>query len=232
MTSPLVEMSGISKRFGALTALRDIHLSLESGSSHAILGPNGAGKSTLLRILAGLARPTRGQIRIRGAGPDRSGVGYLGHATLLYPELSARENLVFAARLYGLRNPVGRAEELLAEEDLERWADRRTGGFSRGMAQRLAIARARIHDPQLLLLDEPFTGLDGPAAQRLCRRLGELNARGHALILVTHEIQRAVDLTRSATILVAGRIRGQLEDESLDATRAEAAYAEIVERTS
>ena len=167
-------MRGIEKRFGAVAALRGIELEVASGQALAILGPNGAGKSTLLRILAGLARPTAGHCEIRlgdtalrpGRAAARARIGFAGHATLLYPELSARENLMFHGRLQGVRDPGSRADELLREEGLEDFADRRAGTFSRGMAQRLSIARARVQRPPLLLLDEPCCR-DEPSGPRL-----------------------------------------------------------------
>jgi len=229
VSSPLLTLRGVEKRYASVTALGGIDLKLHPGESLAILGPNGAGKSTLLRIMAGLAHPTSGSLEFAGGRHDRSRIGYLGHATLLYPELSARENLVFAARLYGIADPGARADELLGEEGLAEVADRRAGGFSRGMAQRLSIARARVHAPSLLLLDEPYTGLDEPAARRLTSRLQTLSAEGHALALVTHEIGRAAQLAKSALILSAGAVACQIQGDPLDETDLAAAYTQILE---
>ena len=181
-----------------------------------VLGPNGAGKSTLVRIVAGLLRPTAGTIEFGEAHPAkrrnvRGQIGFVGHATMLYPELTARENLVFAGRLHGLDNPAERARELLAEEGLEAWSDRRTRTFSRGLAQRLAIARARVHDPRVLLLDEPFTGLDGAAADRLAERLERLRDDGRSLVLVTHDFRQASRLGDQALLLGNGRVAYRAE---------------------
>jgi heme exporter protein A len=229
VNSPGLALHGIRKRYASVTALHGIDLTLAAGESLAILGPNGAGKSTLLRVMAGLAHPTEGRVEFAGGKPDRRRVGYLGHSTLLYPELTARENLVFVGRLYGLRNPTARADQLLAEEGLEAVAERKTGGFSRGTAQRLSIARARVHAPELLLLDEPFTGLDEPAAQRLTDRLKVLAADGHGLVLATHAISRAARLAQSALILVGGAVQHRSSGGDLTEAGLRAAYARALE---
>ncbi|MDG2334141.1 MAG: ABC transporter ATP-binding protein [Myxococcota bacterium] len=229
MKSPLLTLRGIEKRYASVKALGGIDLELRAGESLAILGPNGAGKSTLLRIMAGLAHPTSGTLEFAGGKHDRGQIGYLGHSTLLYPELSARENLIFTGRLYRLDDPAARADQLLAEEGLAEVADRRAGGFSRGMAQRLSIARARVHAPSLLLLDEPYTGLDEPAARRLTSRLQSLSTEGHALALVTHEISRAALLAERAVILKAGSVADRVENEALDEAGLARAYARALE---
>jgi len=174
-----------------------------------VLGENGAGKSTLLRILAGLVRPTSGSVAIEGSVLERRTarrrIGYSGHANLLYPTLTARENLCFAGRLYNVANPHERAAELLAEYGLSATAERPVAKLSRGTAQRLALARSLVHDPRILLLDEPFTGLDLNGAQALMQRLRRLRADGRAVIFVTHEIDRATALADAALVLQKGR---------------------------
>jgi len=137
----------------------------------------------------------------------RGEVGYVGHATLVYAELSARENLAFAARLHGQRPSPARLDEILEDFALQEVADRRAGTFSRGMAQRLSIARAVVHEPALLLLDEPFTGLDELSAERLSNRLSAQRARGRTLVVVTHDPRRAVELAERALVLDRGRVR-------------------------
>ncbi len=226
---PLVSLRALEKRFGAVSALSEIDLDVAPGESVAILGPNGAGKSTLLRVIAGLAHPSAGTIERPDASAPRAGVGYLGHATWLYPELTARENLVFAGRLHRIADPGARADALLEEEDLTAVADRRTGGFSRGMAQRLSIARARVHEPVLLLLDEPFTGLDHTAAGRLVARLRGLREAGQALILVTHELDHASALADRAVVLRAGRIVARIDADGLAPDRLASRYAEVTQ---
>jgi heme ABC exporter ATP-binding subunit CcmA len=228
-----VAARGATKRFAGAAALDGLDLDLAAGASLAVVGPNGAGKSTLLRLLAGLARPSAGRIEIDGRPPThriaRAALGYLGHSTLLSPGLTVRENLVFAARLYGVAAPRERAAEQLASEGLLALAERRAGALSRGQAQRVAIARALIHAPALVLLDEPFTGLDRGAAQRLAARLAELRARGHTSVLVTHGLEHVRELADEALVLCAGRAtwRGRV-DASSDAL--ERAFADALAR--
>jgi heme ABC exporter ATP-binding subunit CcmA len=207
----LVEVEALEKRFGAVRALAGVDLAVPAGHVVAVVGPNGAGKSTLLRILAGLARPSAGRIRVgsflaQDRRRARGAVGYIAHATLLYPALSAFENLVFAARLYGVTDVRARARSLLSEHDLEAVADRPAGSLSRGQAQRLAIARGLVHDPRVVLLDEPFTGLDPTSAERLQRRVRELAGAGRAVLLVTHDLAQARALGERVLLLVGGRI--------------------------
>ena len=229
MSVPLLAMRGVGKRYAAVRALRDVDLEIQPGQSVAVLGPNGAGKSTLLRIMAGLAHATEGELEFAGGRPDRGRVGYLGHATLLYPKLTARENLLFAGRLYGVSDLRARADRLLEEEGLADVAERRAGGFSRGMAQRLSIARARVHDPELLLLDEPFSGLDEAAAARLGARLEILGDAGHTLVFSTHEIGHAARLAGSALVLVAGAVERWIEGNGMTESGLRAEYAQALE---
>ncbi len=216
----------LEKRFGAVVALGEVDLDLEEGAALAVLGPNGAGKSTLLRILAGLLQPTGGEFSVQGhpqgSVAARSRVGFVGHATQLYADLTARENLRFAGRLHGLLEPAARADQLLEEEGLSGVGDRRAGTFSRGIAQRLAIARCLVHDPSVVLLDEPFTGLDRRSAERLAERLRRLPARGRSLILVTHDVRHVAAVADRALVLSGGRIchraaAAELSPEALDA---------------
>lgn len=220
MSSIRLRGEAVEKRYGRVAALRGVDFEIAPGESVSILGANGAGKSSLLRILAGLSRPSGGRFEALPAddgGPAvsaplrretlRAHVGYVAHATLVYAELSARENLVFAARLHGRRPSVDALDEVLDAMGLLEVADRRAGSFSRGMAQRLAIARAIVHEPSLVLLDEPFTGLDEHAGSRLAERLAGLRAAGRTLILVTHDPRRTVALSDRALLLHRGRLR-------------------------
>ena len=211
MNAPAVEARGLAKRFGPVVALHPLDLSLAPGRVLAVLGPNGAGKSTLLRLLAGLARPSGGTLAVAGEAADRRArrarVGLVSHATGLYPALSARENLAFAARLHGVADPGARADALLARFELGPLAARRAGTFSRGTAQRVAIARALVHEPAVVLLDEPFTGLDARAGDLLEGLVRELAAGGRTVVFSSHDLPRAARLADEALLLVAGRGR-------------------------
>ena len=228
MSAPAIAARSLEKRFGRTAALRGVDLEVPPGSSLSVLGPNGAGKSTLLRLLAGLGRPSSGSLEVAGhpahAREARARVGYIGHATLLYATLSARENLVFAARLQRVRNPGARADALLEEEGLAQVAGRPAGSFSRGMAQRLAIARGLVHDPQVVLLDEPFTGLDRRSAERLAQRLRDLHREGRTLVLVTHDLERALESADSAVVLSRGRVALATSGGAENAAELERAY--------
>ncbi len=232
MNGAALAARGLSKRFGPVIALDSVDLDVPAGSALAVLGPNGAGKSTLLRVLAGLARPTRGTLQL-GAEREprrslRGQVGYVAHATFLYPELTARENLLFAARLYGVSDPGARADALLAEQGLEAVGGRATREFSRGMAQRLAIARGLVHDPAIVLLDEPFAGLDRASAERLSQRLQRLREAGRTLVLVTHELGRASALSDAAIVLSRGRVVHRADGAALAPAALEHAYLAAV----
>jgi ABC-type multidrug transport system ATPase subunit len=230
VTPPAVAVRGLEKRFGPVRALRGVDLEAAEGSLVAVLGPNGAGKSTLLRCLAGLALPSAGSIEIHGEraerGRLRAQVGLVAHATFLYGELSVRENLAFAARLHGVADARGRAGALLAEDALGEWAERRAATLSRGLAQRTALARARVHDPPLLLLDEPFTGLDPSSAERLAARLRALRERGRTILLVSHDLARVAELADHAVVLRGGRVADRASAAPLDPARLAEAAAE------
>ena len=210
MSAPAIAAHGVGKRFGRAVALRDVSFEVQEGETLAVLGSNGAGKSTLLRLCAGLARPSAGSLEVAGLAPGRrearARVGYVGHATSLYPALTARENLIFAARLHALDHAPERADAALSREGLASVSSRRAGGFSRGMAQRLAIARGLIHDPEIVLLDEPFTGLDLRAAARLDERLQALREEGRSVVWVTHDAERAARQSDRALVLDNGRV--------------------------
>jgi len=225
---------GLEKRFGPLVALHPLDLELAPGAALAVLGPNGAGKSTLLRLLAGLARPSAGTIEIgaqtRSRAQRRRSVGLVGHATFLTPTLTTRENLLLAAKLYGVAAPAERAARALAEEELEAVAERRAGALSRGLAQRAAIARALLHDPKLVLLDEPWTGLDARAAARLSTRLEAEKRAGRTLVVVTHDLGRVVGLAERALVLARGRASWLEAAALLDERTLAAATADAVAR--
>jgi heme ABC exporter ATP-binding subunit CcmA len=211
-TPVAIRVERLGKAFDARPALRAISFSVPAGATLAIFGPNGAGKTTLLRTLATLARPTSGQVEVGGydavreAQEVRLRAGYVGHQPHIYEELTARENLHFFARMYGLRDGKSRAEALLALVGLMAKANERARTFSRGQAQRLALARGLIHEPEVLLLDEPDTGLDEDALALLERIIAERRARGQTTALTTHNLERGLRLASDALTLVAGSV--------------------------
>jgi heme exporter protein A len=231
---PAVLACGLEKRFGPLVALRSLDLEVPRGTTLAVLGPNGAGKSTLLRLLAGLARPSAGTLLVggdaRGRAERRRRIGLLAHATFLYPALTSRENVILAARLAGLRDAAARADRWLDALDLSAVVHRRTATLSRGLAQRVAIARALVHDPELLLLDEPFTGLDPRAATRLAERLAALRSPRTTVILSSHDLARVAALAERALVLVAGRAVPLPPEALADAALLESCYRDAVAR--
>ncbi len=188
---PAVELDGLVRRYGERAALDDVSLALPAGTTLVVFGPNGAGKSTLLRILATLLRPSAGAARVLGHDVRSEGwrvrgrIGFLGHDPLLYGDLSARENLAYHARLHGLRRPAERIEEVLGAVALGGRGDDRVHTFSRGMVQRLAVCRAVLHDPDVLLLDEPRANLD-PAASDLVEPLIGRSS-GRTRVVTSHD---------------------------------------------
>jgi heme exporter protein A len=198
----------LTKRFGRSTALREVDLEIERGRRHVLFGRNGAGKSTLLAIAATLLRPTSGEVFYDGVRCDEAGdgvrrrIGLVSHQSLLYPDLTVLENLEFYRRLYGAAQS---AEEALLWADLDLRRHSPVRSLSRGMVQRLALARALLHRPSLLLLDEPYTGLDEAASDRLTRRLTEID-RATTVLLATHDVDRGVAIADRISVMEAGRI--------------------------
>jgi heme ABC exporter ATP-binding subunit CcmA len=207
----LLEARGLQRSFGRVRILHGLDLSLRPGEALAIIGPNGAGKTTLLRLLAGLIRPSAGEVRLLGqrlgreVGSARQGLGVLLHQSLLYDDLTLLENLTFAARLYALDRPAAVAAAALEDAGLGDRAGDLPRRLSRGLLQRAAIARALLHSPRLLLLDEPFTGLDATAAARLRADLERRLARGLGVVIVTHHLAEVWDLASRVAVLVGGR---------------------------
>ena len=226
-----IVLEGAAKRFGTHTALHPTDLVIPRGQAVLLVGANGAGKSTLLRLVAGLCRPSEGRVRINDRDPQRTPevrakIGLLSHQTLLYDELTARENLRFFAQLYGLDNPDERLTAALAVVGLSERLDQRVGSFSRGMKQRLAIARAILHCPSILLLDEPFTGLDSSASAALHRLVRRLRQEGRTYILVTHRLDEAEGLVDRLLVIERGqwRLDQVLSDDSNQLRRICAPY--------
>jgi heme exporter protein A len=191
---------GVWKYFGDYPALRGASLEVAKGSCVALIGRNGAGKTTLLRILASLSKPSKGTVRIDGR------IGYLGHGIGVYDDLSAIENLTLFGRLAGVPNPKESANAALEQVGLSRVKDGLAREFSRGMRQRLAIARAFLHTPELLLLDEPFTSLDDRAVVVLQKLLSDARSRGSTIIMSTHQIREAMELASDVALLERGRM--------------------------
>ena len=221
----------LTKTFAARPIVRNVSFTLPAGETLALLGPNGAGKSTLLRMLAALSRPTSGQITLAGydldaeANAARRSIGYVGHSLSLYDELTARENLLFYGRMYGVQNGAERADALLASVGLKTRANERARNLSRGQQQRLALARALLHDPAALLLDEPDTGLDDEAITLLGAILAERRARGQTTVLTTHNLERGLRLSDRTLVLLGGRVAHDGASEALTAEDIRALYA-------
>jgi heme ABC exporter ATP-binding subunit CcmA len=207
----LLDASDLHRAYGRVRVLRGVDIHLTAGEALAVVGPNGAGKTTLLRVLAGLVRPGQGLIRVVGrtlqpGDPDaRRPIGFLSHQSLLYDDLTVRENVIFTARLFGLRDPAAAARRVLDECELSSRSGERPRSLSRGLLQRAALARALVHDPQVLLLDEPFTALDAPGADRLRGLLQARLAAGAAIVIVTHQLGEAWDLATRVGVLAHGR---------------------------
>jgi heme ABC exporter ATP-binding subunit CcmA len=204
-----VAVDGVWKFYGDFPALRDVRLEAAPGSCLALIGRNGAGKTTLLRIIAGFSRPGRGQVRIFGNPPretqTRRQIGFIGHGISVYDELSAIENLTLFGRLYGLADPRRSALAWLERTGLERVRNGLVREFSRGMRQRLAVARAFLHEPSVLLLDEPFTALDDRAIAVLQTLLRQALADGKTIILSTHQLREALELASHVALLNRGQ---------------------------
>lgn len=230
--SKAIELRGLRRDFGERTALDGIELSLGAGESLVVLGPNGAGKTTLLRVLATLLRPSSGEVRVLGARLPgeawkvRGRIGLLGHEPLLYRDLSGRENLRFHARLHGLRGRAGeeRIAVLLAAVGMERRADERVAELSAGMRQRLAVCRCVLHEPELLLLDEPESHLDAEGRELARELIGP--GEGRTRVLVTHDPERALpDADRAIVLGHDGRTVRDCAAANLDPAEARAATA-------
>jgi heme exporter protein A len=208
---PAIEVEGLHFSFGAVHAVRGVSIEVERGTVLTIFGPNGAGKTTFLKVLAGLLRQSEGTVRIEGveARRDAAGlrrlIGVISHHPYLYPQLTGRENLEFYGRMYGLKDPRSAALRMLEDMGLTSVGDREVSAYSRGMQQRLAVARALLHQPRVLLLDEPFTGLDHQARERLEALLGTLRDGEKTVVMTTHDIDEGLSLSDRVMVLSAGR---------------------------
>jgi len=211
VASPTIRAVGISRRYGGALALRDVDLTVQPGERLALTGPNGAGKTTLLRVLATALRPTTGALEIGGVDavrqPSRARrlIGLVGHQSYLYGDLTPRENLRFYGRLYGVERMEVRISQVLEDAGLEARADEPVRNLSRGMQQRASIARAILHEPRLLLLDEPETGLDEAAQTALGALVADWARQGRSIVLASHRLDWAQALTDRTLVLDHGR---------------------------
>jgi heme exporter protein A len=232
---PAIEAHNLEFSFGAIKVLRGLSLAAERGSILTIIGPNGAGKTTLLKVLAGLLRPQAGHIRMEGVEPGqdpaafRRLLGVISHQPYVYPQLTGRENLEFYARLYGLNDPRAAARRTLEEMGLAPVMDRQVSGYSRGMLQRLAVGRALLHRPRILLLDEPFTGLDHGARAHLSTLLGALRDGDRTILMTTHDLQGMLEGADRVAVLVGGRVVLDLPASGLEPNSLLARYEALAE---
>ena len=230
----MIEVRKLIKRFGLKTILRGLDFQVEAGEFVALLGPNGAGKTTFLRILASLSRPAMGQVRIAGymlpaqASAVRRRLGVVSHQPLLYGDLTAEENLRFYGRMYGIPALDERVMEVLELVGLTARRRDLVRTFSRGMQQRLAIGRAVLHDPDVMLFDEPHTGLDQDASAMLDNVLREVAARGRTVVMTSHDLARAADLASRFDILSRGVIAGSVQRSEIGPNELLAYYRQTI----
>jgi heme exporter protein A len=232
---PMIEVRKLVKRFGLKTVLRSVDFEVQPGEFVALLGPNGAGKTTFLRILASLSRPAMGDVRIAGyrlpeqAAAVRRRLGVVSHLPLLYGDLTAEENLQFFGRMYGVVNLEDRITEVLELVGLLARRSDLVRTFSRGMQQRLAIGRAVLHDPDVMLFDEPHTGLDQEASAMLDRVLQEVAARGRTVVMTSHDLARSGDLASRFDILSRGTIAASVQRSDIDPNQLLAFYRQTIQ---
>lgn len=220
----MIEIKKLTKQADNKLILRGIDLSIHKGETVAILGPNGAGKSTLLKVLAGLIKPTSGFVQINGLDLKKNQLeikkilGYLPHSSLLYDHYSPLENLIFYGNLYGVKNTKKKAIELVKEVGLSFFLNEPVKNFSRGMIQRIAIARAIVHEPEVLLLDEPHTGLDQGAIAILNNVILSMKMKGTTTLMVTHDFKQAAEICDRIIIVKNGKIVDdfKISDNKLD----------------
>jgi heme exporter protein A len=230
-----VEVSSLTRKFGTRVAVDGIDLTLDGGDCLAVFGPNGAGKTTLLRLVAGLLKPTSGDVRLNGVNvrrdtAARARVGIISHHSMLYAPLTVRENLIFTAKLYGLDNPGAAVRESMSRLGITDRADTPVRTLSRGLQQRVSIARAIVHQPSVVLLDEPYSGLDESGAGALTSLLRDLKNAGASLVIVTHNVAEGLALATHAAIMAAGRFARfeRQRDVAFDAQQYASEYRALV----
>ncbi len=210
MKDLVIEAENVHKTFAWTPVLQGVSCRVRAGEIVCLFGPNGAGKTTLLRVLATLLQPSAGHLRLFGQVPTAAAVrrrlGFLGHESFLYPDLTPVENLTFYSRAYQLTNAAERTEKVLEQVGLQQWRDTQVRIFSRGMEQRLSLARTLLHDPDLFLLDEPYAGLDARGITTLQSVLVTAKDRGKTVVLTTHDFALGLDIASRALILHRGRI--------------------------
>jgi heme exporter protein A len=232
MTAPVVHAEGLVRSFGGRRVVDSVSFTLRGGDCLALFGPNGAGKTTLLRLVAGLLAPAQGTVQVNGVSiregaAARAQVGLVSHASMLYGALTVRENVELAARLYGLAEPAVAAQAALALMKVDDRADAPARTLSRGLQQRVSIARAMVHQPRLLLCDEPYTGLDDAGSAALTAVLSERREAGAALLLVTHNLTEGLALGTQAAIMRRGRFVRHEARELLDPSAYQSQYREL-----
>jgi heme exporter protein A len=232
MTAPVVHAEGLVRSFGGRRVVDSVSFTLRGGDCLALFGPNGAGKTTLLRLVAGLLAPAQGTVQVNGVSiregaAARAQVGLVSHASMLYGALTVRENVELAARLYGLAEPAVAAQAALALRKGDDRADAPARTLSRGLQQRVSIARAMVHQPRLLLCDEPYTGLDDAGSAALTAVLSERREAGAALLLVTHNLTEGLALATQAAIMRRGRFVRHEARELLDPSAYQSQYREL-----
>ena len=232
---PVLEAASLVRDYGPVRAVDHVSFRLGAGEFLSVFGPNGAGKTSLLRLLAGGLRPTSGEVRVSGIPltvgdrAARARIGILSHLSFLYGRLTAHENLRFYGRLHGLGDLDSRVPDRLADIGLERYADSPVDTLSRGTVQRLAVARALLHDPEIVLLDEPYTGLDAYAGAMLQELLSALKEGGRTVVMVTHNLGRGLELADRVAIQVRGSFVFEAERADLDVVGLERSYRRAVE---
>jgi ABC-type multidrug transport system ATPase subunit len=221
-SASIVVVNGLVKQFGRFAALRGITAEFDAGKFHVILGDNGAGKTTLLRALAGLAQPTRGTISILGKNPNESSreIGYMAHPSLLYDEMSGMENLRYFARLYDIAGDA-RCQHVIRSVGLDPELPRPVGKYSQGMRQRMSLARAILHDPKILLLDEPFSNVDQHSAREMSALLKNMRDAGKTIFVVTHQAALLEGVADEFVWMQAGQIVDRSRQLARDLTRVE-----------
>ena len=235
LSASAIEVRQLRKEFGVLKAVDGISFDLKRGEFLSIFGPNGAGKTTLIKILIGLTRPSSGTARVAGYEvgegiPEmRREIGVISHSPALYPDLTPMENLIFFGKMYGLERPQESAIAVLEDVGLAPRRDDQVRTFSRGMLQRLSIARAILHDPSILFLDEPFTGLDIHASNVLKEHLQTLHDRKRTILMTTHDVSCGLEMCDKVALQVKGQIAFFEDAKDIDKKNFEALYFDAVQ---